>query len=127
MNLETPSDFLSNKQNNKHTVLYTNLRELVQGGPEVGNININGWQLSANYGGPCLIYKDFLFVPEYQKKLFNTGFKLVAIDINKKQIKYLTPLKNLIYLIKIEDNKLYYSTNLNIINLESIIIGNISD
>lgn len=48
----------------EHVILYNNIHEIGQGGPEVGNVTIDGKNLPGLYGGPPLIVaNDAYFQP----------------------------------------------------------------
>lgn len=105
---EDPFQFKIVKNIGNIKVEYINLMEVVQGGPEIGNLSINGNQLQGYYGGPLLYHEDFIYIPSYRNNFFQSGFKLVKINIKTFNIKVLSKKKDLIFLYKIKDNQLYY-------------------
>lgn len=107
-NFEDPIQFCALNEINGVKIVYSELMEISQGGPEVGKISINGVALKGFYGGPILSKNDCIYIPFYIKKIFGTGFKLVRINIFTHIIEYLSNTENLIYLDKIEDNLVFY-------------------
>lgn len=113
MNLENPIQFKINKTVNNVDISYSNLMEISQGGPEIGNLTIDGNFFNKyRFGGPCLLDNNYLYVPVYIKKFFKTGFKLSRIDINTHDIVFIGKVMGLIYLDKIKDNKIYFFENM---------------
>ncbi len=110
---ETPKDFDINKKINQTEITYTNLKEIVQGGPEIGTISINGISLKGDFGGPCIYANGNLYAPNYVRKFFGRGFRLAKINIQTLKIEYLTKIKSLIYLQKIERGEIYFFEDLN--------------
>lgn len=110
---EDPIQFEINKKVNNIEIRYFNLMEISQGGPEVGNITLNGKQLAGRFGGPLQIKGVYIYIPEYIKKFFGAGFKLARINSETNKVKYLSNTKDLIFLEKIEGNKIYFFEDLN--------------
>ena len=107
---ETTTDFPIKKIINDEVLIeYSNLREIVQGGPEIGNLTINGNKVSNEFfGGPYLYDKDYLYIPKYSKRFFNVRFLLCKINFKNLKINIISEQKNLFYLYKLEDGKIYY-------------------
>ena len=111
---ENPMQFNLHKESDSIKVDYSNLMEIAQGGPEIGNLFINGKQVkNYRFGGPCIIQNDFIFVPVYIKRFFGTCFKLSKINSKDFSIKIIGKSKDLIYLDKIESNKIYFFEDIN--------------
>lgn len=112
-NFESPIQFSIEKKYKNVEIVYSELMEITQGGPEVGNLAINGKILKGRYGGPAIYEGKYVYVPAYVKKFLGTGFKLARININTHKVEYLSKIKNLIYLDKIDENRLYFFDDLN--------------
>ena len=110
---ETPHSFEVHKTVSDNIVIYHELREFSQGGPEVGAISING-NLLGNYefGGPCVSDGSNLFAPAFVKKSLGFGFQLAAVDMNDLRVDLLGKIENLIYLDKVENGRVYFFEDL---------------
>jgi len=105
---ENPIQFDIKKKIGDVEIIYSDLMEISQGGPEVGNMSINGKMVEGRYGGPVLYKDSYLYAPAYVKRFFGTGFKLVRINIVTLKVEYLSSTKDLIFLEKIEGNRIYF-------------------
>ena len=107
---ETTTDFPIKKIINSNILIeYSNLREIVQGGPEIGNLSINGNKLSNDFfGGPYLFDENYLYIPKYIKRFFNTGFVVCKIKFEDLKTEIISQQRNLFYLHKLEDNRICY-------------------
>jgi hypothetical protein len=116
MKLENPVNFDIKKEYKKHSISYFNLREIVQGGPEVGNLMIDNTPISSNYrfGGPMLFYKNFIYVPLFVKKFCKAGFVLSKVNIETHKIDFISSIENIIFLdiVDEENKKIYYFKDL---------------
>lgn len=116
MKFETPINFKIERVYGNYAVKYHNLREIAQGGPEIGNISINGENLPLRYffGGPPMFYEEYMLSPIYVKKFCKTGFVLCRINLKNLNIEFIGSLKSLIFLkeIDLKNNKVYYYDNL---------------
>lgn len=117
MNKIVPINFLSEYDINGHKIKYVNFRELGQGGPEVGRIEINGNLYGkSEYGGPLLQENDKVYIP----LLRGRSFTLTCIDLNTLESKIYNEVTSNILLLKaIEDNVIYFYNKLNNENLMS--------
>jgi hypothetical protein len=113
-NYENPIEFDISKKIEGLHVLYTDLFEISQGGPEVGTLCINGKCIS-NYffGGPFLKNGDYLYTPVLIKKFLGTGFKLAEINVITLNVSELGKLKNMIFLEKVIGNEIFFFEDLN--------------
>lgn len=112
-NLETPLDFSKNKNLNGNIIQYINLMELCQGCPETGNIMINNNIINNHkFGGPLFEYKNDIFLPIYTKTLFKRGFKVARINLKTLEITKFGSITNFVYFDKIENNKIYYYSDI---------------
>lgn len=111
---ESPILFDIEKKAGNVIIKYYELMEISQGGPEVGRVSFDGKMLEGLYGGPLLFRNNHVFIPAYFKKLFlGTGFKLAKININTAEIEYLTDIKYMIFLEKIEEKRIYFFEDIN--------------
>jgi hypothetical protein len=97
-----------------HVIEYRGLMELVQGGPEVGDLFVDGCRVGGTlrFGGPLIPYQGAIYVPVYSKGLFSSGFVLARVDLTNGQVAKLGKRQGLIYLSKIEDDIVYYYTDI---------------
>ncbi|WP_065217802.1 MULTISPECIES: hypothetical protein [Butyricimonas] len=110
---ETPWDFDYKKIFNDRIIEYSDVQEIVQGGPEIGKFSIDNKTFKEKlFGGPCLNHGEFIYLPIYVRKFLNRGFQLCRINLSSRELDILTPFENLIYLDRIEDNKIYYYIDL---------------
>jgi len=105
---EDPIQFDIKKKVGDVEIAYSNLMEISQGGPEVGNLSINGKMLEGRYGGPAICKDEYLYVPAHVKKFLGTGFKLARINTNTLEVEHLGKTKDLIFLDKIEGIHIYF-------------------
>ena len=111
---EDPIEFRLKKSLNNVNVTYSNLIEICQGGPAIGELYINGDLVKGyNFGGPCLIEGNFVCVPVFVSKLFKRGFKIARIHASTLDISIIGERKDLIFLDKIENGKIYFFENIN--------------
>jgi hypothetical protein len=109
---EDPIQFDLKKQIGEVEMAYSNLMEICQGGPLVGNLTINGKGVDGRFGGPAIFQNGYLYVPAYVNKILGTGFKLSRIDIQSLQIEYFGKTNDIIYLSQIDGNLIYYFTDI---------------
>ena len=111
--LDTPINFDTKFTVGDAEIIYTNVTELCQGCPAVGELTTNGAQVSEKFrfGGPALGSGTYLYAPVFVK-LWSTGFKLVKIDLNSLELELIGEKKNLIFLDKIEDGYAYFHEDL---------------
>jgi len=113
-NFQTPIDFDITVNVNNVEIRYIDLMEITQGGPVVGSLIINNRPLLGHrFGGPAICQSNSLYIPLYSKKFMGWGFKLVNIDLNNLDIKFLGRIKNLIFLDKIENDRIYFFEDIN--------------
>lgn len=105
---EDPIQFIIKKKIEDIEIEYFNLMEISQGGPVTGNLSINGEILDGRYGGPSICKDKYVYLPVLIKKILGTGFKLVKIDLNTLEYEYLGKTKDLIFIDKIEGDKIYF-------------------
>lgn len=105
---EDPLQFITKKKIGDIEIVYTDLMEISQGGPEVGNLSINGKMVEGRFGGPSLLDENYIYVPAQVKRFLGTGFKLARINSITLKVEYLSKVKDLIFLEKIVDNQVYF-------------------
>lgn len=106
---ENPMQFDIKKKSDGIEIVYSNLMEICQGGPEIGTISINGNPIqNYRFGGPCLHQEDYIYAPAYVRKFLGTGFKLSKINCQTLNVELLGKTKDLIFLDKIVDNRIYF-------------------
>ena len=110
---EDPIQFDIKKKVGDVEIAYSDLMEISQGGPEVGNLSINGKTMEGRYGGPAICKDEYVYVPIYVKKFFGTGFKLARINSETFEIEYLGKTKDLIFLDREDGNRIYFYEDLN--------------
>ena len=110
---ETPWDFDHKKIFNNMIIEYSDVQEIVQGGPEIGKLSIDNKIFEEKlFGGPCLNLGEFIYLPVYVRKFLNRGFQLCRINLFSRKLDILTSFEDLIYLDRIENNKIYYYIDL---------------
>jgi hypothetical protein len=114
MKLETPISFRIkiNSPNGKE-IFYSNVYEICQGCPEVGKLSIDGNIIKREvFGGPLLYENGFIYVPCFKRKWFNSGFYLARIDTSTLEVVIISEMYQIIDLIKIENNIIYFYNSL---------------
>ena len=100
---ENSIDFKSEKERETFSVKYDNLMELCQGGPEIGNVSINGILIEGyRFGGPMLLTENVVYMPMFKRGLFSSGFVLVKIVLETGDMIEFGKVRPLIYLDRIE-------------------------
>jgi len=114
MSFEDPIQFNLKKSFDGVEIHYSNLMEISQGGPEIGDLSVNGTLIKGyRFGGPCILNDEYVFVPVYVKKFFGTSFKLSKINIRSLEVTLLGKSKDLIFLDKIENGKVFFFEDFN--------------
>ncbi|NVO03860.1 MAG: hypothetical protein HXX09_14275 [Bacteroidetes bacterium] len=117
-----PYNFITQFNIEDSIVSYYNLVEICQGGPLVGFLLLNNQPLLENiyFGGPSLLFENKIIIPQLLKHFFSKKFIITIIDIKTKKSKVFGKKKDLILLSRIQENKIFYYTDLENKNLESI-------
>ncbi|QEY26139.1 hypothetical protein [Neisseria zalophi] len=112
--LDTPTNFQTNFFIDGFEIEYINLIEVNQGSPLVGNLSINQkiYSNKLQFGGPFLYDKKFLYIPVFIRRFCIVGFKLAKLDLSNLAIQYIGNIEDLIYLNKIENEKIYFYTGI---------------
>lgn len=113
---DNPINFQSHFILNNLEIDYVNLMEVNQGSPLVGKLLFNKSDLFKEilFGGPFLYdnQNSLIYVPTFIRRFCVVGFKLSVINPEKNTINYLGKIEDLIFLRKIENNKIYFYTNI---------------
>ncbi|MEM6719247.1 MAG: hypothetical protein AAF611_08045 [Bacteroidota bacterium] len=116
MKLENPINFDIKKDYKKYSISYINLKEIVQGGPEVGNLMIDDILINTHYrfGGPMLFHLNSIYIPLFVKKFCKSGFILAKVNLKTHKIDFISTIKDIIFLDSIdeENHKIYYYEDL---------------
>ncbi len=114
MSFEDPWQFNLKKRVKNRNLLYLNITELSQGGPEIGYLYIDGNIISENkFGGPIISDNNFIYAPMYVKTFWKSGFKLVKINLTDLKITIIGKTQDLIHLYIKEGNKIRFYKNKN--------------
>lgn len=108
--LDTPKNFSKDiKQDNWH-IQYSNLIEICQGGPLVGNLIINGKKVFDDkyFGGPPLYHDNLVFIPLFIRKFCVSGFKLSIIELNSMRLVLVNGIFDLIYIDSINESEILF-------------------
>jgi len=113
-NCETAWQFQTEREFGKHKLRYINVSELGMDGPTVGNVTIDDTMISsAIFGGPPISDGVYLYIPEFQRNLFSSGFKICKVNMETLQNRVYGELKPVIALDRIENNIIYYFADRN--------------
>lgn len=125
LDFETPIEIIKSRKVEDISIEYFNLMEISQGGPEVGRLLVNGELVSKTllFGGPLIFNKGIIYLPVFIRRLCVSGFKICKINSRTLEIEFLGKLKNLIFLDRVEDNKVYYFEDLNKAKLYSLYVS----
>jgi len=121
---ETPFQIIPNRNIEGIEIRFENIRELCQGGPEIGQLLINGARMSSDqwFGGPIMINDRSIIAPVYTRSFLKSGFRISMINIDSKEIKYISKIYPLINLISITEKKVIFTTDLDNKSLKEVSI-----
>ena len=107
------------------TVRYLDLKEICQGGPEIGTLEINGVEVEwANpFGGPMVIQDGFVFLPEFTRGFFRAGFRLARIRVSDLSVSTFGKVEPLLIIERIEPDAVAYYASLNKTQLRFCSLG----
>lgn len=110
MAFENPIEFETIKADGKHTLVYYNLMEICQGGPEVGNIKIDGKAMFLDqlFGGPSMFFDEKIYIPVFERGFLFSGFKLCIIDLTTFKRHIIGKRSSIIFIDKVQDGTIYY-------------------
>ena len=110
---ETPTSLCLKKDVGQFEVAYQNVMEVCQGGPEIGNLSINGEEIEGRrFGGPFIARNDLILIPEFKRKLIRSGFVLCEIDLASRSVKVKSKILPLIFLDRLEGNRVFFFEDL---------------
>lgn len=110
---ETPINFDLVKRTQNAQIEYVSLRELCQGGPEIGDLLINKKPIKDyQFGGPSLITEKYVYAPAYVRKWLKSGFVLMRINIENLELNALTGIEPLIHLVDVDLQGISYFNSL---------------
>jgi hypothetical protein len=107
---DTPLAFATELQRDRWHIKYSDLTEICQGGPLVGNLIINGQKvfLDKFFGGPLLYVENSVFIPMFIHKFCISGFMLSVIELNFMQLRLVKGIYDLVYLDSINENEILF-------------------
>lgn len=125
--LDTPWVFTTHLQQDKWHIKYSELTEICQGGPLVGNLIVNEQKVFSDksFGGPLLYFNNIVIIPMFIRKFCVTGFMLSAIELSTMRLKLAKGIYDLIYLDSIEKNEILFYQDKNRNKLSKLSIDNI--
>ena len=108
--LDTPWGFTKDIQQDNWHIQYTNLNEICQGGPLVGNLIVNGQKVFCDkrFGGPLLYHENLVFIPMYIRKFCISGFMISVIELNSMRLIRVKDIYDLVYLDSINENEILF-------------------
>jgi len=118
---ENPIQFNITVELKANKVSYSNLMEICQGCPVIGNIYINNKLIDKyKFGGPCLLEMNYVYIPMFIRNIFSSGFKLAIINIDTFEIKTIGRKTPLIFLDEIKNGRIYYYKDLHKTIIDSL-------
>jgi hypothetical protein len=118
-----PQNFPDTYESLGHFIRYSNLKEIGQGGPEVGNLFIDDKIVGSPpllFGGPLYIYKHNLFVPCFKKRFISSYFKICVIDLTTQSIKEIGGNERLVLISKVDDDLVFFYRAMPNLDLKSV-------
>ncbi len=119
---DNPVEFSSKLILNKICVEYIDLHEVCQGGPQVGTLLVNGKIVLEKCGGPLLFTGGNIYVPTLVRRFLRVGFKLAIIDVSTLSVNVIGKIRDLIYLDRVEHDKIYFFTDLDKTQREVLVL-----
>lgn len=107
---DNPISFANEIEFPNAQVSFLELMEICQGGPLVGLLSINGQLVSHvnRFGGPILYKDGYIYAPLFIRKFCVAGFRLCRISVDSLEVDYISKIKDLFYLDRIENGKIYF-------------------
>ncbi|WP_143165112.1 hypothetical protein [Chryseolinea serpens] len=118
-----PTNFPDKYAVEGHTVQYSNFIEIVQGGPEVANLIIDGKMLGGKedyFGGPPVFFKNYMFVPLLKKSFLRRYFKICVINLTHPSIAEIGDKEVLVLLSRVDETTVFFFEDLSNTKLKSI-------
>lgn len=122
MALSDPTSLQRKYSLNGHEIEYRGIMELCQGGPEVGDLFLDGRRVGGDsrFGGPLLHDAGAIYIPLFTKSFFSSGFTLARVELGSGEMSLIGKRRALIYLDKIENSVVYYYTDIERTRLEKL-------
>lgn len=106
---EDPINFDVKQYCGDDIIQFERMSEIGQGSPVIGDMYINGRQVPEyQFGGPILCDENNIYAPVFIKRFFTRGIKLAIVDRKTLQVKLIGGAIGLIYLYKIEGDKVFF-------------------
>ena len=107
---DNPSGFSALKLESGHIIDVKNKREIVQGGPVVGDLFIDDQQLEKGsiFGGPMLESGGNILLPRRYRTIFFNGFVLCVVCPETRRVQDTGLKGSLIWLIESKGGELFY-------------------
>ena len=111
---ETPLEFQEKNFFDEWEVSYLDLMEVNQGSPLVGSLSINGQVIikEQGFGGPLLYFNKKIYIPVFIRRFWVVGFRLAILNLDDLSIEYIGGIEDLVYLKEINDNRIYFYTDI---------------
>lgn len=124
--LDTPLNFSKDIQQDRWHIQYSDLIEICQGGPLVGNLIINGKKVFNDkyFGGPLLYHDNLVFIPLFVRKFCVSGFKLSIIELDSMRMVLVNGIFDLIYIDSINGNEILFYIDIDRTKLHRQLIDN---
>lgn len=124
--LDTPLNFSKDIQQDRWHIQYSDLIEICQGGPLVGNLIINGKKVfnDTYFGGPLLYHDNLVFIPLFVRKFCVSGFKLSIIELDSMRMVLVNGIFDLIYIDSIKGNEILFYIDIDRTKLHRQLIDN---
>lgn len=113
--LVTPWEFTTELQQDNWHIQYSDLNEVCQGGPLVGNLIINRQKVFYDkfFGGPLLYRENVVFIPMFIRKFCVSGFVLSIIELDTMRLRFIKEVYDLIYLDDIDEDEILFYQDIN--------------
>lgn len=120
-----PINYPSKYEVQDNVLEYREIKEMSQGGPEIGKLLLNGQPVLEDnfFGGPLIVQEslDKVVVPILDRGFFGNKFKIAIIDLITKECKVLDKKENLILLKSVnEEGVISYYNDLNNTSLKTV-------
>ena len=122
MSLSDPTSLQRKYSLAGHDVEYRGLMELCQGGPEIGDLFVNGKRIGGDtrFGGPLLQHAEAIYIPVFTKSFLSSGFTLTQVELESGKVSMIGKRRALIYLDRIESGVVYYYIDTGKTHLETL-------
>lgn len=113
-----PTNFPAHYSVEGHVVEYRDLREMAQGGPEVGKLFVDGHVVGKDYefGGPLIEHHGSVLLPIYRSGYFY----LTQVDLDERVAKVIGPAERLVLVASVFDGAVRYYNDLANTNVRTV-------